>query len=86
MQAEMGPDIRVIEFFEDQVKNFEFRLGITPAILDASLVKDQQRTIEEKEKRARATRPELGDVDFLDLDADAPGSQPADLNFNPPVG
>lgn len=41
IQAERS-DVRLVEFYEDQVKNYEFRLGITPAILDASLVKEQQ--------------------------------------------
>jgi len=35
--------LRIIEYFDDQIKRFEFRLGITPGILEASLVREQQR-------------------------------------------
>ena len=38
MQQERGADIRIIEFFEDRIKHYEFRYGITPGLLDASLV------------------------------------------------
>ena len=40
MQQERGPEIRIIEFFEDQIKKYEFQYGITPGLLDASLVRE----------------------------------------------
>ena len=49
MHHEKGPDIRVIEFFDDNVKKYEFQLGITPGILDESLVRVNQREQEQRE-------------------------------------
>lgn len=31
-----------MEFFDDQIKKYEFQLGITTGILDESLVKENQ--------------------------------------------
>jgi len=40
IQQEKGPDARIIEFFDDQIKKYEFQLGITPGILELSLVRE----------------------------------------------
>jgi len=34
--------VRLVEWFDDQIKKYEFQLGITTGILDASLVYENQ--------------------------------------------
>ena len=48
MQAEKGADLRIVEYFDDQIKKYEFQLGITPGILEASLVRENQQLQEQK--------------------------------------
>ena len=42
IQHEKGSQVRLVEFFDDQIKKYEFQLGITTGILDESLVKENQ--------------------------------------------
>ena len=78
MQHEKGPDIRIIEYFDDNVKKYEFQLGITPGILDESLVRVNQREQEQREFQHK--KPMLDEqIDTLDL-----GNIPQP-DFRPPV-
>ena len=70
IQQERGPEVKTLEFFDDNIKKYEFQLGITAAILDASLVLENQIHQEEQE-RFNHKRPNQIDehVDTLDLGA-----------------
>lgn len=88
MHQEKGVELRVVEFFEDQIKKYEFQLGITPAILEESLVREQQRYMENKERGFQHKKPFLEeDVDTIDLGTTAAAGQNKNLNeskFAPP--
>ena len=78
IQHEKGPDIRIIEFFDDNVKKYEFQLGITPGILEQSLVRENQQLQEEREFQHK--KPNIdATIDMLDL-----GQMPQ-TEFKPPV-
>ena len=77
IQQEKGNEVRIIEYFDDQIKKYEFQLGITPGILEQSLVRENQKLQEQLE--ARPTRPNIDEhVDTLDL-----GTAP-EPDFKPP--
>jgi len=70
MQVEKGAELRIIEYFDDQIKKYEFQLGITPGILEASLVRENQQLQEQQEEAVivRGTRPKIDEqIDTLDL-------------------
>ena len=39
-QQEKGSQIRLVEFFDESIKKYEFQLGLTPGIIDESLVRE----------------------------------------------
>ena len=63
LQQEKGPDVKLIEYFDECLKKYEFQLGLTPGIIDESLVRENQRLQEERE------RDQLIDTDDLGLGA-----------------
>ena len=67
IQQERGPEVKTLEFFDDNVKKYEFQLGITAAILDESLVRENQ--LHQEEQEFNHKRPGQIDehVDTLDL-------------------
>ena len=76
IQQEKGPEVRIIEFFDDNIKKYEFQLGITPGILEASLVRENQQLQEKRERM---------DSDTMDLGRQAQLEQPANISvFVPP--
>lgn len=82
LQQEKGPDVKLIEFFDECLKKYEFQLGLTPGIIDESLVRENQRLQEERE------RDQLIDTDDLGLGAPVRKSnqnRQADISvFQPP--
>ena len=85
-----GPSVKIIEFFDEQIKKYEFQLGITPALLDESLVRENQLHQEEqsiiRNERFNHKRPDEIDanIDFLDLGTKAgPDANASLANFQP---
>ena len=86
-----GPSVKIIEFFDEQIKKYEFQLGITPALLDESLVRENQKHQEEQSiirnnERFNHKRPDEIDanIDFLDLGTKAgPDANASLANFQP---
>lgn len=80
IQHEKGPDLKIIEFFDDQIKKYEFQLGITPGILEQSLVRENQ--LQQEEREFEHKKPNLDEnIDCLDLGAAQAQPQP---EFIPP--
>lgn len=80
IQHEKGPDVRIIEYFDDQVKKYEFQLGITPGILDESLVRVNQQEQEQREFQHK--KPMIDEqIDTLDLgNIPQPEFRPPNMN------
>ena len=64
LQVEKGADCRIIEYYDDQIKKFEFQLGITPGILDESLVREGR---EQQEREEAAARQAQNGEETIDL-------------------
>ncbi len=83
IQHEKGNHVGLVQFFDDQIKKYEFQLGLTPGLLDQSLVRENQAFQEQQEYRHK--KPNIDErVDTLDL-----GTQPAQnidqSAFQPPM-